>query len=181
MALTSAKRTVKSRLFGMSAPDLSDARPPANGDYASYVEHLMRWTELEQSRQRSRDVGAALHVNSQWKSPEAAPTAGAADSDRMQRIKQKVAAARSVKTQQPMETIADGLFGGILDASKQGAKAKGKGNQSAIAKAAPLIFGVLVALMVFDVISLSWIPVLIIGWVVFNVMLAKAKITTNKK
>ena len=175
MALLPANKTSKLRLFSASKPNYSDYNGPANGDYVRYVEGLVAWSEQEQERQRLRALADKNQVSkaadSQWGRAPAKPVVvtsvatstyaqpGSVDTavDRMKRKAQ----AQAAKLQQQAAAARTSSAGGTTPRNAQKSQEKVAKQSSWV-----LFIGVLIAVSMF---ATSWLPVVIIAWVVWNV------------
>ena len=165
-----ATKSSKLSLFAAPAPNYKDFSGPPDGDYVRYVEGLMVWSQQEHERQRLKSLGekarAQTQSDHQWgRSPAATAPARSASAvlastaqpgsveGRLERLRRKAAAqASKLSTQIPQP---------------EGNRTKPQAKAS--------VFGVLAMFAGFVLAGMfapALLPVVIIGWVVFNVVRA---------
>ncbi|HEY4663447.1 MAG TPA: hypothetical protein VIG85_00565 [Comamonas sp.] len=171
MAFAPLKQSNKLRMFSAPRPNYKDFSGPPNGDYVRYVEGLMLWAEQEQERLRLKALGdkARSSNDSQWGRGSSAPPVasvnvpmaqpGSVDSP-MERWKRK-AKAQAAKVQQQAQKTAKQKS--RIEQGTGGAKKKAKSN------ALPALF-LVAGFALAGIFAPAWMPAVIIGWVVFNLI-----------
>ena len=175
MALLPTQTPRKLKLFAAARPNYADYNGPPDGDYVRYVEGLMAWAEQEQERLRLKGLGdksrssALASSEQQWGRTASPSTAavqvtsntyaqpGSVDTA-VDRLKRK-AQAQAAKLQQQARSV------GKEQPAAAGAVKKTQ-NKEAAQSSWVLFIGALVAVSIF---ATSWLPVVIIAWVAFNI------------
>lgn len=164
---------------GASAPNFKDFSGPPNGDYARYVEGLMQWSMQEQERLRLQGLGeqARNQADSHWGRVSAKPHAitqlsaqqsGSVDSA-VERWKRK-AQAQAAKLQQTLPAATKAVNAGGDAPAPSAISAKGLS-----------ILALFAGFALAGFFAPSLLPVVIIGWLVFNVIRAvRAASSANK-
>ena len=167
----------KLRLFAAPAPNYKDFSGPPDGDYVRYVEGLMAWSQQEYERQRLKSLGDKVRVQTQsdhqWgRAPVAAPASLASNTapmtqpgsveSKLERLRRKAAAkASKLSTQIPQP-----------EGNRRKPQAK-----ASVGSVIAMFAGFVLAGMFAP----ALLPVVIIGWVVFNVIRAVRTASSSTK
>jgi hypothetical protein len=186
--LSRTQPTRKRSLFGANAPNYQDFSTPPDGDFARYVEGLMAWGEQEQERLRLKALGdkSRSTTDIQWgriskgspsassavrpaSMPPSAVQPGSTETP-IKRFKRKAQDQANKLQHQAMQAGQAVVSKSAPPPSQQGA-----GSDSVpvaqVSKGLPmaLVFAAFVAAGIF---APALLPVVIIGWVLFNVIRA---------
>ena len=189
MKLARTQPARKRSLFGSNAPNYQDFSTPPDGDFARYVEGLMAWGEQEQERLRLKALGDKSRSSAtdiQWgRAATGTPSASIA----VRSATAAAIAAQPGSTETPMERFKrkaqdqvtklqqQALQAGQTSASSSVPKTMQHGASSAsapvakVSKGLPVVL-VFAAFVVAGVFAPALVPVVIIGWVAFNVIRA---------
>jgi hypothetical protein len=178
----------KRSLFGTNAPNYQDFSTPPDGDFARYVEGLMAWGEQEQERLRLKALGdkSRSTTDIQW---GRTATGTASASSAVRSAASATIAAQPGSTETPMEHFKRKAQDQVTKLQQQALQSRqasasksapptmtqGAGGASVpvakVAKGLPMVL-VFAAFVAAGIFAPALLPMVIIGWVVFNVIRA---------
>lgn len=189
MAFAPAGGKKKRSFFTAAPPNYQDFNGPADGDYARYVEGLMAWAAQEQESVRLKALGTKARAvavpDAQW------GREGSAASRSAQRAAAEVvSAAQSGGVESGMDRLQRKAKAQVrqwkLDHPSSSADASHmQGAKSALGSVLGMrsawFWVLMVGLVMVGIFASSLLPVVIIGWLVFNVIRVVRAASSSRK